>query len=286
MPGLGISVLSNVLATIAVAVVGWLLSVVLRLPFVYRRRRHLFTFLGMNETDPRLTVYLSTVFVRPGGSVDFQGTPRTFAGPAIPAAELSVTEPIAKLFADPMLEGLPVAIRMWLGKRVHWSFRSLTPDFRASPQDRSQVTSGNLLTVGSQYYNSAGDLYTETCGTVLKMEQGTQTHGMTIRVRKGPRAGDTFQQRAGQLDDLAIVEKVCDPATKSTVFIAAGLGVVGTMGAVQFLAEHWNELWQQFGTKPFAICLRFHDVLQDPNAFKKPVELSRFSAEQPYRSTA
>lgn len=53
---------------------------------------------------------------------------------------------------------------------------------------------------------------------------------------------------------LAIVEKVHDPATQSTVFIAAGLGVVGTMGAVHFLAEHWNELWQQFGTRPFAIC--------------------------------
>jgi len=274
MLGLGSNILTNVLAMIAVGLAGWFLTTTLRLPFVYRRRRNLFKFFGMSGSDARLTAYLSTVFVQPGGSLDFRGTARTFAGPAIPFAELSTVEPIAKLFSDPLLEGLPAPIRAWLGNKVHWSFGSITPDFRASPQDRNAVACGNLLTVGSQYYNSAGDLYTETLGTILKMEQVPQ--GMRIRVQGGPRAGDSFQPRPGQPDDLAIVEKLYDQATKSTVLVAAGLGVVGTMGAVYFIVERWQELFEEFGTGRFAICLRFQNVVDDPSAFKKPIELSRF----------
>ena len=182
-------------------------------------------------------------------------------------------EPITKLFSDPLLDGLPASVRTWLSKRAHWSFGPINPDILASPQDRNQVRAGNLLTVGSQYYNSAGDLYTETCATLLKMEQATQ--GMVIRVQAGPRAGDIFQQRVGQADDLAIVEKLHDDATASTVFVAAGLGVVGTMGAVRFIADQWDRLWHEFGEGSFAICLRFQNVLQDPNAFKKPIELCK-----------
>jgi hypothetical protein len=199
----------------------------LRLPFTYRKRRQLLQFFGLTKDRPKIIVYLSTVFVLPGGSVDFRGTPRTFAGPAVPSAELNVIEPIARIFNDPLLDGLPTPIREWLANKVHWSFQRIVPVFSASPRDRNQVEQGNIITVGSQFYNSAGDLYTETCSPVLKM-QGTG-HGMVIRVTQGPRANDTFQQRPGQADDLAIVEKLCDNATSSTVFIAAGLGVVGTM---------------------------------------------------------
>jgi len=48
------------------------------------------------------------------------------------------------------------------------------------------------------------------------------------------------------------------------------------MGAVHFIVERWEKLREDFGTKPFAICLRFQDVGSDPNVLMKPVELSRF----------
>jgi len=274
MPGLGENIVANILATILIALAGWVLSIGLRLPFVFRKRRRLFGFLGIGQGRPSFTVYLSTVFVRPGGSVDFRGASRTFMGPAIPSAELSVVEPISRLFHEPVLDGLPNAVRRGLGERVHWSFQRIAPTFSASPQDRNRVEPGNILTIGSQYYNSAGDLYTETCSPILKMEQ--RGNSMIIRVQRGPRSGDTFEQRPGQMDDLAIVEKLKDTPTASTIFIAAGLGVVGTMGATQFIADNWEKLKQDFGNKQFAVCLRFQNVADDPQAFRKPVELSRF----------
>jgi hypothetical protein len=277
MPTLGSDVLANILAAIIIGVVGWLLSIILRLPFIYRRRRKLFRFFGITKDRPQILIYLSTVFVIRGGSLDFKGTQRTFAGPAVPAAELSTIEPVSRLFSDPSLASLPSIFRKWLGDKVHWSFRLITPLFSASPDDRSQVAQGNIITVGSQYYNSAGDLYTETCNPILKMTQSSQ--GMIIQVKKGTRTGDTFQPRQGHADDLAIVERLRDNPTRSNVFIAAGLGVIGTMGAVHFIVNNWAKLADDFGIEPFAICLRFQDIDKDPNAVMKPVELSRFGKD-------
>jgi len=274
MFGLGQNVLSNIIATIFIAVLGWALSIFLRLPFIYRKRRRLFSFFNISKENPNLTTYLSTVYVQNGGSVDFRGIARTFSGAAIPYAELSVIEPITKLFDDAHLDGLPVAIRSWLSSKVHWSFQDIKPVFTASPQDRTQVGQGNVFTVGSQYLNSIADIFSETNDPILKMVQVGPR--MVVQVNKGKRTGDTFEPRQGQADDLAIVEKLYDEANKRVVFFAAGLGVIGTMGAVSYIVDNWAKLEKEFSTSPFAVCLRFQDVLNDPHAYKKPIELSWF----------
>ena len=268
------SVVANMIAAVALVILGWALSIMVRLPFVYRHRRELFRFFGITKDKQRLMVYLSTVFVQPFGSADFRGASRSFSGPAIPAIELAAVQPVLQLFLSPVLDGLPSRMREWLGDRGHWTFRLVLPTFSASPAETSQVQPENMLAVGSQYYNAAADLYAETENPFLKMEQvGAQ---MRIRVLKGPRSGDTFEARPESGDDMAIVERLLDDAHNTTIFIAAGLGVVGTRGAVQYLVDNWARLHKDFGVEPFAVCLRFQDVAADPNAYRKPVELSRF----------
>lgn len=273
MSVLGSNVLAEIIATVLLALLLWLLSIPLRLPLVYRKRRQLFEFFGLTKDTPNLLVYLSTVYVRSGGSVDFQGVPRTFSGPAIPSAELSIVEPLSKLFSNPFLDGLPMSFRNWLASRVHWSFKSITPTFKASPQDRTMVEKGNVFTVGSRYYNSAADLYADTINPILSMVQINRK--MKIKVQQGPQLGDVFEQRQGQVDDLAIVEKLYDSDTNTTIFFAAGLGVVGTLGAVNFIIDKWTNLQEDFGSSPFGICLRFENVRKDPNAYKRAIELFR-----------
>lgn len=270
-------VLSNLLANVVYVILGGIFFVLLGLPFVYRKRRNLFKFFGLTKDNPKLIVYFSTVFVQPYGSKDFRGEQRSFWGPAVPASELFTIMPIAALFKDTLLDNLPVPLRNWLGNKVHWSFKPIFPIFSASPEARNQIEQSNIITIGSQYYNSVGDLYTETCSPFLKMEQVGEK--MIIRVRKGPRVGDVFELRSGETDDLAIVERLYDKETKTTVFIAAGVGVVGTVGAVLFIVERWRNLQKDFGSKCFAYCLRFQDIWNDPNAYRKPIELSRFQED-------
>ena len=274
MQGLGQGLIVEIVAALVILVIGGLLTEVLRVPIINRRRRELFRFFGITEDKQRFLVYLSTLFVRANGSADFRGNRRSFHAPAIPASELTTIQPISQLFGAPFLLSLPSSVRRWLGDKVHWTYRQLLPEFSFSPPDRSQVEPTNTLTVGSQYYNSAGDLYAETGNPFLKMEQvGTD---MIIRVRKGKRDGEEFRPRPNQRDDLAIVERLFDQVHKTSVFIAAGLGEAGTLGAVHYLVDNWRQLHKDFGTEPFAVCLGFHDVGLDPYAHKKPVELSRF----------
>ncbi|MCL5994692.1 MAG: hypothetical protein M1546_01400 [Chloroflexi bacterium] len=99
---------------------------------------------------------------------------------------------------------------------------------------------------------------------------------MVIRVQRGPRKGDTFDKRDGQPDDIAIVEKLIDQTTKSTIFIAAGVGASGTVGALYYLMGNWRNLSKRFDSSPFAICIRFQDIPNDANWLKKPIELAAF----------
>lgn len=238
-----------------------------------RQRIKLFRFLGINKDRPEFRVYLSTVFVQPGGSVDSKGTPRTYAGPATPGNELAVIQPLTNLFHSRALGNLSAPMRRWLGAKVHWAFQGIYPLVSPSPEKTSQVEPTNTLVVGSEYYNTAGELYMETGDPFLEMPENSET----IRVRKGPRSGDVFRRRPNHIDDVAILEKLLDEVRGTTIFLAAGLGVVGTRGAVQYLIDDWATLQKDFGDKPFAVCLRFQDIAKDPGAYQKPVKLADFS---------
>lgn len=278
LPQLGSNVLGNVIATLIVAVVVCFLSIGLSLPFVFWRRRRVFNFLGVSKGRPRFSVYFSTVFVQPGGSCDFRGTSRVFAGPALPVAELRVIQPVFDLFRNRTLDGISPCIRKWLGFRAHWSFSLITPQFSSSPQNPADVEfGGGLLTIGSQFYNSAADYFIRICDPFLILDN-IGSNGR-ICVARGPRKGDVFQPRNGLQDDLAIVEKMYDPASQTTIFFAGGLGVVGTMGAVTYLTNNLDQLAKSYGKRRFALALRFQNVFTDPKAFTRSVELSRFSEE-------
>lgn len=57
MQYLGSNVIPAFLAGLAVPVFLWVCSIVLGLPFVYRRRRDLFQFFGLTKGKPKLTVF-------------------------------------------------------------------------------------------------------------------------------------------------------------------------------------------------------------------------------------
>lgn len=267
-------ILVTIVATIVLAILGWALSLILRLPFVSRNRRNLIQFFGISRGKQILFVYLSTIFVPQFTSRDFRGQVRSFSGPATPSAELAAITPVTKLFEDAFLDNLPKSIRAWLSNSVHWSFSPIPITVLPSPEHADQIQQGAIFTIGSEAYNSVTDLYTRSCSPILRIQQVGMS--MSIKVTQGARSGEVFESRVNSEDDLAIVEKLCDNSTHTTIFIAAGLGVVGTVGAVYFIANNWVELSKEFGVRPFAVCLRFQNSQSDPNAARRPIELFRF----------
>ncbi|HEY0607646.1 MAG TPA: hypothetical protein VGD58_32315, partial [Herpetosiphonaceae bacterium] len=58
---IGTNVVANIIASLLLLSLGAVLAIVLRLPFLYRQRRDLFQFLGINKEGQKYVAYFSTV---------------------------------------------------------------------------------------------------------------------------------------------------------------------------------------------------------------------------------
>ena len=277
MDDLWFNIFANIISTILITLLAWLLPLLFLLPVICLKRLRFFLFFGITKQHNKIKAYFSSVYVFPGGSADFNGIARSFFGPATPSGELGIMQSVSDLFKEPLLDGLPKAIQEWLGKRI-WLLSNISPSFGGSPAIRTEIENSNIITIGSQYYNIVTDYYTETCNPILKMVIN-QNNQAIITVARGKRRNDIFAPRPQLDDDLAIIEKIIDKTTGNTIFITAGLGVFGTISAVHYLCNNWKKLHGAFGNKPFAVCIRVQNITTDPNAIKKPVELSRFQEE-------
>jgi len=57
--------------------------------------------------------------------------------------------------------------------------------------------------------------------------------------------------------DYGVIGRFSEPKTHIKFFLIAGLGDCATEGSGLYLARHWQGLFQRFGTRDFAVVLRF-----------------------------
>jgi len=77
---------------------------------------------------------------------------------------------------------------------------------------------------------------------------------------KGKDKGEVIRPASNQ-HDIAILERLIDHTrNNTTIIIGAGLGVIGTMGAIQYLIDHWQELDKTYRNREFALVLQFGPV--------------------------
>lgn len=74
---------------------------------------------------------------------------------------------------------------------------------------------------------------------------------------KGKDKGEVIRKESDH-HDIAILERFIDHnRNNTTIIVAAGLGVLGTMGAIQYLIDHWHDLHKTYGNHDFALVLQF-----------------------------
>ena len=260
--------LKEIVAEIAAVVVLWILSmlgaVIVLIVYTFSTRRKLFRFFGLRKDKQKLVVYLSTLLIEPGGSKDFRRIPRSYFGAATPNYELTVISTLTALFYHPSLRNLPQFLLSWLARR-HWAFGIITPTFAASPLEQNWDFE-NFILVGSSGYNSVTDYYEQRGKTYLRIID----NGKAIQISRGEYKGEEIRPPNLKDFDLAILEKTFDNDHDTTVFIAAGLGINGTRGAIEYLVENWELLLKKYKEKEFALCIRFPSILADPYGFSKP----------------
>jgi hypothetical protein len=249
MPSIG-----DIALTTAPYVIGFLVALGGFFVFSLGKQKKLFNFLGLDKKSKQVVVYLSSLLVPRGTATGFDRLPRSYQGPAIPIGELSISSRLAKALTIDAFEYIPPVVRKSLQEKYTF-FRPLTVRIDASPMQNGDIdfSTCSIITVGSQAYN----IVTNYCITENLVQLQITQNGTVIEIVKGKDKGVVIKKASDQ-HDIAILEKFIDHTrNNSTIIIAAGLGVLGTIGAVQYLIDHWRDLDKTYGNREFALILQF-----------------------------
>jgi len=235
----------------------------------WRTYAQLLRFVGLRTDRPLLVVFFSTLVVRSGGSTGFNGMPRTYSGPAVPEAEWKEARTISRaieapsrgLFARLLINAIgripSSGLREWLGPQeieVQYELSYL--------QVPAPLPAAVTICLGSPGYNYASHVYLSTLSPLLVfVGGGIQDHAGRPVTHNG---------------DVAMLQRL-HTNEGFPIYIAAGLGVNGTRGALRHLFADWKDLNRRFGNGDFALALGFPWFQQDPFGFERPVELLALS---------
>lgn len=82
--------------------------------------------------------------------------------------------------------------------------------------------------------------------------------GKKYEIRNPSRTAPGSQERENAMEtDYAVIEKLIDPDNGRVYFVIAGLQDRGTRGAGEYVAKHWEELVEHFGSGAFRVLLQF-----------------------------
>lgn len=228
---LGTNVLAEFVALVLLVVAGWIL-------YSLTRRRRLLRFFGILSSR-RIVVYLSHLQIVAGGALDIMGIPRSYEGTAVAFGEMAVGSQFRDLFNYfvPSLSENPGFLSQLLISDVQ-------VQVLASPLNQQQVERAtSFITLGSPFY-SAASAFAETSGSQAKFDLAAPT---IIVAGIAPVAHT----------DYGFVERIID-SNRRSVFYAAGLPELGTIGAANYLAEQWSQLSKKYGNdRNFLVMLEF-----------------------------
>jgi len=275
-------VLINVFSDFVYTLCAFFIAFLFWLVFRVSKWRKLLMFFGLKKNRPRLRVYLSNLDVPPRCAKDFRGVRRMYAGSAAPEPELGVIDQLTRLFAHSILDQLGI-VREWLGER-YWIFRKPELVFQLSPLDPDEIQFDSIVSVGSSGYNSVTDYYqNEYNPTVILDHDAANARTQCIVINYGDRGGQFIPIAPGR--DMGVLAKVYDCHHDAVVFIGAGFNVNGTLGAIRYLIDHWQDLAKGYqNTVSWSICLDFPHPNHDPQGYLRPTVVTRVPEPEKRRS--
>jgi len=273
-----VNVFSDLVYTLCLALLGLLFLGIIQLS----KWKRLLGVFGLKKNRPRLRVYLSNLDVLLGGARDFRGVCRRYEGSAVSGPELGVIDQLTRLLAHSILDQLGI-VREWLGER-YWIFRKPELVFQLSPLDPDEIQFDSIISVGSSGYNSVTDYYqNEYNPTMILDHEAANDPDRCIVINYGERRGQFIPIAPGR--DMGVLAKVYDCHHDTVVFIGAGFNINGSLGAIRYLIDHWQELAKGYqGVASWAVCLDFPHPNYDAQGYLRPTVVTRVPEPEKRRS--
>lgn len=137
-------------------------------------------------------------------------------------------------------------------------------EMEVSPSESTKIKFDNMFSIGGPGYNEVTKYYLRTAMPFFTFNDANTE----VIIKHGSEEGKRF---VGP-DDFGILQKLYDSEHGTVVFIAAGVGVNGTRGALEYLVNKWQYLYKRYKTKSFGVCIRFPNEVQDKEGYKYPKE--------------
>jgi hypothetical protein len=203
--------------------------------FLLRRRRLLKLF--RVSKDCGLTIYLSRLQILQGGAIDFHGTPRSFAGPVVTAAEAGAATVLGSIFEYliPGLESRSGILKTLFTRDISVSVEPSPAQVSALPSDRTVVA------VGSPGYNCVSEWIESALNPLIRFD-----------VNKSSMLPQGLQSVTDPSQGM--VQVLWDANHSRRVLYVAGLSEAGTAAALLYLGRKWDELRRNLGNRQTYAC--------------------------------
>ncbi len=227
------NIAASVAYTCAVFFIAW--SVIIR------KRVKLLKFFGIVK-QKKLSIFLSDIYVTPGGAIGVDGKRRNFSGPAFAYAENKVALMLKDIFNYilPSVSESPGILSKIFISDVTINIDLVNP---AIPDD--VLLQESFIAVGSSAFNRAAVL----------LEQKTKTH-FTNGYASIKYDNNTYTGQYGFIEKVLI--------NNTVYFYIAGITEFATIGSTYYLKENWHKLRSMFKGE-FTIVLLFSDM----NSYRK-----------------
>ncbi len=233
---IGINLISDLIFLVLVTLLAFMGGVI----WIRSRRRRIMRFFGISQTR-RIVVYLSNIRVVQGGSIGVDGVSRSFSGETVSFEEMRVAGEFANLFAFPF----PKISQSLSGFLSGWLVDTTRIQLQRSPVSETEIDRSTcLVTLGSPAYNIVSQC----------VEQDTNCHAKFSEDMSSITA-----YNLPPIDDVrySFLQKITDRDKGTVYFYAAGLSILGTVGAVQYLCDQWADLEKEHRDKGFTVLLVF-----------------------------
>jgi hypothetical protein len=271
-------ILVNLVAEIVAILLFTMLGIAIYWCFYFRNRKSLLSFFGVN-TGKRISIFLSRLTVKPGGTESLEPTSQGFYGPAISKLEYDGALLLHKQLESRVLGILPKSVQAWLNQNTV-ALKTLDVPIEVSPLPpiEEAVFQCNMVVLGTSIYNRVAHYYLkeflpQNRERYFIYEKDPVTGERIIGIRqKG--AQDTILQGRSHHREIAFVQRinigVSDEGDMISIFICAGLGSSATYGSIRYLAENWKILQRKYQNSEFGVWLAFPNQAPNDDFVRSP----------------
>ena len=273
MQAFWLNVLVNIVSTLILAFIGFVAYAYL----YWKNRRDILHFFGISNASPNVSIYVSTLNVKPGGTTGIEAIDQGYAGAAINKLEYEGALLIQKELKARPLALLPRKLQDWLGQD-NIELRTVEVPVKLSPPkttNRDPAFDSNLIILGTGVYNSLAHYYLKEYFEKHKrlypwyFYHDKKDGQRIIGIRQERFEDSLIDGRENQIEP-AFIQRIHDADRKTTVFICSGLGSSATFGSARYLAEHWKELQRKFNKDEFGVALLFFNQKPDDEFVGQP----------------